>query len=167
MFLVVAYILLPFVAALMAASWVFPKVLQISLNKNIVDNPDARKLQRVPIPVLGGMVVMSGILVALCVADLFVDCSSLYTVVLAMVIMLFVGTMDDILDIPSTTRFLLEILVALMIIYTFDYSLDNLHGLWGVEELSSWISIPLTVVTVVGIINAINLIDGVDGYSSG
>lgn len=167
MFLVVAYILLPFVAALMAASWVFPKVLQISLNKNIVDNPDARKLQRVPIPVLGGMVVMSGILVALCVADLFVDCSSLYTVVLAMVIMLFVGTMDDILDIPSTTRFLLEILVALMIIYTCDYSLDNLHGLWGVEELSSWISIPLTVVTVVGIINAINLIDGVDGYSSG
>ena len=163
MFLVVAYILLPFVAALMAASWVFPKVLQISLNKNIVDNPDARKLQRVPIPVLGGMVVMSGILVALCVADLFVDCSSLYTVVLAMVIMLFVGTMDDILDIPSTTRFLLEILVALMIIYTCDYSLDNLHGLWGVEELSSWVSIPLTVVTVVGIINAINLIDGVDG----
>lgn len=167
MFSVVAYILLPFIAALVAAVWVFPKVLQISLNKNIVDNPDARKLQRVPIPVLGGMVVMSGILVALCVADLFVDCSSLYTVVLAMVIMLFIGTMDDILDIPSTTRFLLEILIALMIIYTCDYSLDNLHGLWGVNELSSWVSVPLTVVTVVGIINAINLIDGVDGYSSG
>ncbi len=167
MFSVVAYILLPFIAALVAAVWVFPKVLQISLNKNIVDNPDARKLQRVPIPVLGGMVVMSGILVALCVADLFVDCSSLYTVVLAMVIMLFIGTMDDILDIPSTTRFILEILVALMIIYTCDYSLDNLHGLWGVYELSPWVSIPLTIVTVVGVINAINLIDGVDGYSSG
>lgn len=167
MFSIVAYILIPFISAYVAATWVFPKVLTISLIKNIVDNPDARKLQRVPIPVLGGMVVMSGILVALCVADLFVDCSSLYTVVLAMAIMLFIGTMDDILDIPSTTRFLLEILIALMIIYTCDYSLDNLHGLWGVRALSSWVSIPLTIVTVVGIINAINLIDGVDGYSSG
>ena len=167
MFSVVAYILLPFIAALTAAVWVFPKILHISLIKNIVDNPDARKLQRVPVPVLGGMVVMFGILVALCVADLLVDCSSLYTVVLAMSIMLFIGTVDDILDIPPVTRFVLEILVALMIIYTCDYSLDNLHGLWGVQTLSPWVSIPLTIVTVVGIINAINLIDGVDGYSSG
>lgn len=167
MFSIVAYILLPFIAALIAAVWAFPKILRIALIKNIVDNPDARKLQRVPVPVLGGMVVMAGILVALCVADLLVDCNSLYTVVLAMAIMLFIGTMDDILDIPSTTRFILEILVALMIIYTCDYSLDNLHGLWGVNELSPWVSIPLTIVTVVGVINAINLIDGVDGYSSG
>lgn len=167
MFLLVAYILVPFVSALLASIWVFPKVLKIAFDKNIVDNPDARKLQRVPVPVLGGMAVVFGILVALSVSQLFVDCSSLFTIVLAMVIMLFIGTMDDILDIPSTTRFVLEILVALMIIYTCDYSLDNLHGLWGVHELSPWVSLPLTVVTVVGIINAINLIDGVDGYSSG
>lgn len=167
MFSLAVYILFPFIAAFAAASWVFPKVLRISLIKNIVDNPDARKLQRVPVPVLGGMVVMAGILVALCVSDLFVDCSSLYTVVLAMVIMLFVGTMDDIIDVPPMTRFLLEILIALMIIYTCDYSLDNLHCLWGVKALPSWVSVPLTIVTVVGIINAINLIDGVDGYSSG
>ena len=167
MFLLVAYILVPFVSALLASIWVFPKVLKIAFDKNIVDNPDARKLQRVPVPVLGGVAVVFGILVALSVSQLFVDCSSLFTIVLAMVIMLFIGTMDDILDIPSTTRFMLEILVALMIIYTCDYSLDNLHGLWGVHELSPWVSLPLTVVTVVGIINAINLIDGVDGYSSG
>lgn len=164
---VVSYIVFPFMAALLSAIWVFPRVLRISLDKNIVDNPDARKLQRYPVPVLGGMVVQAGILVALCVADLFMDCSSLYTIVLAMSIMLFIGTIDDILDIRPITRFMLEVLVALMIIYTCDYSLDNLHGLWGVWELSPWVSVPLTIVTVVGVINSINLIDGVDGYSSG
>ena len=164
---VVSYIVFPFMAALLAAIWVFPRVLRISLDKNIVDNPDARKLQRYPIPVLGGMVVQAGILVALCVADLFMDCSNLYTIVLAMSIMLFIGTIDDILDIRPIMRFMLEVLVALMIIYTCDYSLDNLHGLWGVWELSPWVSVPLTIVTVVGVINSINLIDGVDGYSSG
>lgn len=161
------YIPLAFMTALLASAWVFPKALMIALKKNIVDNPDARKLQRVPIPVLGGMVVIFGILTALCVAQLFVDCGSLFTIVLSMTLLLFIGTMDDILDIPSTTRFVLEILVSLMIVYTCDYSLDNLHGLWGIYALLPWVSMPLTVVTVVGIINAINLIDGVDGYSSG
>ena len=70
MFSIVAYMLLPFVAALVAAVWVFPKVLKIALLKNIVDNPDARKLQRVPVPVHRGMVVVFGILVALCVCEL-------------------------------------------------------------------------------------------------
>ena len=67
MSLVILYILVPFVAALIASFWVFPKILRISLKNNIVDNPNARKLQRVPVPVLGGMVVQFGILVALCV----------------------------------------------------------------------------------------------------
>lgn len=161
------YILIPFVVALAASFWVFPKMLGVSLKKNIVDNPNARKLQRVPVPVLGGMVVQFGILVALCVCQLFVDCSNLFTVVLAMSIMLYIGTIDDILNISANVRFFLEILVALMIVYTCDYSLDNLHGMWGVYALSPYVGIPLTVVTVVGIVNAINLIDGVDGYSSG
>lgn len=164
---IVFYILVPFLAALIASAWVFPLVLRIAKKKNIVDNPDARKLQRVPVPVLGGMAVMFGVLVALCVSQLFVDCSSLFIVVLTMSIMLYVGTMDDILDISSGVRFFLEILIALIIIYACEYSIDDLHGLWGVQGLSPYIGIPLTVVTIVGLINAINLIDGVDGYSSG
>lgn len=164
---VVFYILVPFVVALVASSWVFPKILNIALKKNIVDNPDARKLQRVPVPVLGGMVVLFGVLVALCICQLFIDCSSLFTVVLAMSVMLYVGTMDDILNLSAYTRFLLEILMALTIIYTCGYSIDNLHGLWGIYTLPLYLSMPLTVIAVVGIVNAINLIDGVDGYSSG
>lgn len=164
---IIYYILVPFVVALVASFWVFPKILNIALKKNIVDNPDARKLQRVPVPVLGGMVVLFGILVALCVCQLFVDCSSLFTVVLAMSVMLYVGTMDDILNLSAYTRFFLEILMALTIIYTCGYSIDNLHGLWGIYTLPLYLSMPLTIVAVVGIVNAINLIDGVDGYSSG
>lgn len=167
MYSIISYIVVPFVAALVASFWVFPKILGVSLKRNIVDNPDARKLQRVPVPVLGGMVVQFGILAALCVCQLFVDCSDLFTVVLAMSIMLYVGTIDDILEISAYTRFVLEILVALIIIYTCEYSLDSLHGMWGVYSLPPVVSVPLTVVTVVGIVNAINLIDGVDGYSSG
>ena len=38
-----------------------PKVLKIAILKNLVDNPDARKLQRNPVPVMGGIAVFFGI----------------------------------------------------------------------------------------------------------
>lgn len=159
--------LIPFVVSALAVIWVFPKVLHIALQKNIVDNPDARKLQRIPIPVLGGVAVMFGIVVALSISCLLFDCSNLITIVLAMFMMLYIGTIDDIMELSPRVRFLIEIGVALMLMYTCGYSIDHLHGLWGVQAIPLVVSIPLTIVTVVGLINAINLIDGVDGYSSG
>ncbi len=163
----ISHFLIPFVISLFAAIWIFPKILRIALAKNIVDNPDARKLQRVPIPVLGGVAVVFGILVALSVSRLFFDCSALFTVMLAMLVMLYVGTIDDIIELSPAIRFLIEILVTLMLMYTCGYSIDNFHGLWGLSCIPLYVSIPLTIVAVVGIINSINLIDGVDGYSSG
>ena len=161
------HILLPFVVSLLAAIWIFPKILRIALMKNIVDNPDARKLQRVPVPVMGGVAVVFGILVALSVCHIYVDCGNLFTIILAMLIMLYVGTIDDIMELSPGIRFLIEIAVTIMLMYSCGYSIDHFHGLWGLEAVSPFVSVPLTIVTVVGLINAINLIDGVDGYSSG
>ena len=49
-----------------AATWViFKPTLRIALGKNIVDNPEARKLQDHPVPILGGVVVFFGIAVVL------------------------------------------------------------------------------------------------------
>ncbi|MBR4041780.1 MAG: undecaprenyl/decaprenyl-phosphate alpha-N-acetylglucosaminyl 1-phosphate transferase [Bacteroidaceae bacterium] len=152
---------------MLAAIWIFPKILRIALLKDIVDNPNARKLQRVPIPVLGGVAVMFGILVALIVCRLFFDCSDLFTIMLAMLVMLYIGTIDDIIEISPYLRFLMEIAVAIMLMYTCNYSINDFHGLWGYHFINLKVALPLTVLTVVGLVNAINLIDGVDGYSSG
>lgn len=161
------HVLIPFVASLLAAIWVYPEVLHIALDKDIVDNPDARKLQRVPVPVLGGVAIMFGMFVSLSICQLIYDCSDLFPIVLGMSIMLYIGTIDDMMDLSPRLRFLVEIGVALMLIYTCGYSINNFHGLWGLFEVPLYVSLPLTVITVVGIINAVNLIDGVDGYSSG
>ena len=57
-----------FIVSLCATWWIFKKVLNIAKLKNIVDNPDARKLQRVPVPVLGGIAVFFGMIVAFATA---------------------------------------------------------------------------------------------------
>lgn len=161
------YYLTLFVLAMGSTWWIFKKVLRIALLKNIVDNPDARKLQKTPVPVLGGLAVFFGMVVALTGSQLFYDASTLFPIVGVLTVMLYIGTMDDILSLSPSIRFLIEIIVVLLLVFCNDYSLSNFHGLWGVWRIPDWISVPLTVFACVGIINAINLIDGVNGLSSG
>ena len=156
-----------FLIACIATQWIFPNVLNVAFAKNIVDNPDARKLQRRPVPVLGGACVYFGTVMALCIANLFFDCSDLFPIMCAMTIMLCVGIVDDIIDLSPSLRFFIEILVVGVALCPNDYMIDSLHGLWGVGEIPVYLAVPLAIVAGVGIINAINLVDGVDGLSTG
>ncbi|MBR3982103.1 MAG: undecaprenyl/decaprenyl-phosphate alpha-N-acetylglucosaminyl 1-phosphate transferase [Bacteroidaceae bacterium] len=178
---VFAIIGLPVVVSLLAVRWVYFKILKIAKEKNLVDNPDARKLQKVPVPVVGGLAVFFGLLFGLLcgitMMNLFagdigmfsgiVSVNRLLPIVLGMSIMLYVGCMDDIMGLSPKARFLIEILVILGLIYSSGISVDSLHGLWGIDEIPSVVAVPLTIFAGVGIINAINMVDGVNGLSSG
>ena len=160
-------IIIPFFTALLLVGWIHPRLVKIALLKNIVDNPDARKLQRTPVPVLGGVAVFFGVVIAIGCMSSVVDCSGLPVVIMAMMAMLYTGTMDDILSLSPGLRFVIEIVVVLLLIIVGGYCIDDFHGLWNIGRFSYWCAVPLTVVAAVGIINAINLVDGVNGLSSG
>ena len=160
-------IIIPFFTALLLVGWIHPRLVKIALLKNIVDNPDARKLQRTPVPVLGGVAVFFGVEIAIGCMSSVVDCSGLPVVIMAMMAMLYTGTMDDILSLSPGLRFVIEIVVVLLLIFVGGYCIDDFHGLWNIGRFSYWCAVPLTVVAAVGIINAINLVDGVNGLSSG
>lgn len=160
-------IMVPALAALIATIWFQPHILNIAKAKNIVDNPDARKLQRIPIPVMGGIVVVFGLLAGVMAFTLFGDFNDMAAVFVAVVVIMFVGLVDDIKGLSPLLRFLVEILLIAYLLYATGNQINDFHGLWGVELLPSWASVPLTIFACVGIINAINMIDGVDGYSSG
>ena len=159
-------IIIPFFTALLLVGWIHPRLVKIALLKNIVDNPDARKLQRTPVPVLGGVAVFFGVVIAIGCMSSVVDCSGLPVVIMAMMAMLYTGTMDDILSLSPGLRFVIEIVVVLLLIFVGGYCIDDFHGLWNIGRFSYWCAVPLTVVAAVGIINAINLVDGVNGLSS-
>lgn len=160
------------VAALIAVHWVYFKVLTIAKLKNLVDNPDARKLQKTPVPVMGGIAVFFGLIVGIAASVIYntVTGSQLlvprYTIIAALSVMLYVGAIDDMLGLSAKTRFIIEILTILGMIGGLGACVDSLHGLWGIGTFSWWIGVPLTVFAGVGIINAINMIDGVNGLSS-
>ena len=161
------HFLIPALFAFLGTLWIHPKVLKIAILKNIVDNPDARKLQRNPVPVLGGIAVFFGIAIGLCCSQAIFNSASTFMLISAMLIMLYTGTMDDIISLSPGIRFLIEILVIVWLMYASNTSINCFWGLWGVSTIPAWISYPLTILAAVGIINAINLIDGVNGLSSG
>ena len=163
----IEHIIIPALLAFLGTLWIHPKVLKIAILKNLVDNPDARKLQRNPVPVMGGIAVFFGIVIGLCSSHAIFNSANTFMLISAMLIMLYVGTIDDIIDLSPSIRFLVEIAVIAWLMYASGSSINCFWGLWGVSTIPQWISYALTVFAAVGIINAINLIDGVNGLSSG
>lgn len=160
-------VLIALAASLIATIAIHPFLVKIAHAKNIVDNPDARKLQKTPIPVLGGAAIFLGIVVGIGTSGLHADCSSLMIILAAMIVMLYIGMLDDILSLSARLRFAVEVLIVCLLIGYTGLSINDFHGLWNIYDISKWLAFGLTVFATVGIINSINLIDGVDGLSSG
>ena len=152
--------------AFAASAFIHPLLVRFARMKNIVDNPNTRKLQLRPVPVLGGIGVFFGVMLGLVAAFPLVDCSPLFVVFVCMLLMMYIGVLDDILDISPLLRLAAQVATVLILIYMQGLSLDDFHGLWGIGALPAAAGVALTVFAVVGIINALNLIDGVDGLFS-
>lgn len=146
---------------------VHPCLVKFALKTGIVDNPNARKLNRNPVPVLGGVGVFIGFVIALYANSLIMHISlpSIYIVLL--LLMVGVGFMDDLYDLTPSIKFAVQIVAALLLYFVCDLRIDNLHGIFGIYELPRTVSLLLTLVACVGLINSLNLIDGIDGLSSG
>lgn len=161
------FIILVFFISLIVASLMHQPVLHFAKKHNIYDNPEARKLQRSPVPVMGGFVVFIGAMVGSLCYWFRTDCTSIIPVQVAMFVMLIFGAWDDMKKLSPTLKLVVEIVVVVALIVVNDYPVNDLQGLWGVHVISPWVAWPLTVFGCVGIINAINMIDGIDGLSSG
>lgn len=155
------------VAACIFATLLNPNLVHIAYDKNLVDNPNARKLQKQPIPVIGGISVYLAAIAAAAGCNLFLPTNSLYMAVAAISLIFFVGLMDDLTDMSPRKKFIFQISLVLLLYFTDSYKIDDFNGVFGIHELPLWASISLSLISGVGLMNAMNMIDGVDGLSSG
>lgn len=163
------YIIFILMGSALLFSWLaFKPCLNYARKHNIFDQPNKRKLQDHPIPVLGGVTVAIGIFVPMLFAYFCYGFTDIKYQLFVMVSMLVVGILDDMHDEPAWLRLIVEIVLVWYLVWQTHAQIDDLHGLFGrIEPISVYSALPLSILAGVGIINAINLIDGVDGYSSG
>ena len=87
-----------------------------------------------------------------------------FSLLIPLTIMLFIGLYDDIYKLDFKLKFIFQIIVAKIIIDN-GLIIDNLHGIFGVFELSRILGQLFTIFIIVAIINSINFIDGIDGLA--
>ena len=87
-----------------------------------------------------------------------------FSILIPLGIMFVVGVYDDFYNADFKLKFLLQIIVAKILI---DYGLviENFHGVFGLYEIPRIPSQLFTVFVFLVIVNAINFIDGIDGLA--
>ena len=87
-----------------------------------------------------------------------------YSLFIPLGIMFVVGVYDDFYNADFKLKFLLQIIVAKIIIDQ-GYVISNYHGLFGLYEVPWLLAQLSTVFVFLVVINAINFIDGIDGLA--
>ena len=174
------YLILCGVAVAVTATLV-PVVRSFAIKHDIVDKPGPRRVNKTPIPRLGGVAMFIGLIVALGLefalelAGLWhgpflergVLNTRLFGVVVGFAFMVVVGALDDVYSLPPLAKFIGQIVAATIIVCT-GTTLDNFKMPFTstIVHLDAW-TYPITVLYLVCFANVINLIDGLDGLSAG
>ncbi|MGO9581515.1 MAG: glycosyltransferase family 4 protein [Acidimicrobiales bacterium] len=137
-----------FVASLLAV----PPVARVARALGIVDRPGPLKVQTAPVPYLGGVAVMVGMLAAAWtrVFGREVTIAALLPLGLA----LGIGIADDARDLPVALRVLGELGIGLALAWAVPCRLGG----------AGWVP---TVLLAVLLMNGVNLLDGLDGVAAG
>jgi UDP-GlcNAc:undecaprenyl-phosphate/decaprenyl-phosphate GlcNAc-1-phosphate transferase len=144
-----------------------PSIVVVAHMKQLYDAPGRRKSHHQSIPNLGGIAIFAGLVIA---TGLFVNISEskeLMPLLVAMVIIFFIGIKDDILIIAPDKKLYGQIIAAIIIVVIGDLRFTSLHGFLGIYNIDYVSSVLLTLFVIVVLTNAFNLIDGIDGLASG
>ncbi len=143
-----------------------PTIIKISRRKNLMDEPGLRSSHLRKIPNLGGIAIFYSI--GICTSIFAYEIFDLYKFLFAsLIILLYVGIMDDIVVMRAYKKLIAQIVVSVFIVIGSDVRIRSLFGIFGVYEINYWISVIFSIITFIILINAFNLIDGIDGLAGG
>jgi UDP-N-acetylmuramyl pentapeptide phosphotransferase/UDP-N-acetylglucosamine-1-phosphate transferase len=169
--------LLTFVTAGLVTALVVPLVRGFGLRWGLVDAPDPRKQHKAPMVRLGGIGIVAGFSLALCLTWLaggFAELPAvkdrlIWTSLAGALCYFVIGLADDLFALPPLPRLAGQLLVATAVwdqgvrIGTIELPFEGT----GTLSLHPLLSLLATVVWLVGITNAINWLDGLDGLAAG
>ena len=130
-----------------------------------VDVPGGRRLNRSPVPRLGGLALFLGIFVpALAFLHLGRETRGL---LLGAAVAVTVGAIDDFRGLRWFEKLGGQLVAA---------AIPTGFGIWvdrftlpfvGIHALPGWLGVPLTILWIVAIMNMVNFLDGMDGLAAG
>ncbi|MCI1931383.1 MAG: undecaprenyl/decaprenyl-phosphate alpha-N-acetylglucosaminyl 1-phosphate transferase [Clostridia bacterium] len=144
-----------------------PVAMKVSIKLGAIDQPKARGMHNKPMPRMGGLAIYLGFMLTVFLLYRFVQYGETRKLIGFMIgasIIVVLGMFDDVCDLPAKLKFFVQILAALVAIF----SGIRIHVvMWPVTHVLLTLSGPITLLWIVGVTNAVNLIDGLDGLAAG
>lgn len=161
-----AAFLAPLVVTLLAT----PLVREMNRRLGMVDKPDPRRINKVPIPRGGGVALVFGVLVPYLAFHLVtgrpwiqgLSDSQAHALSILSVAIALLGFADDRFSLSPKVKLFGQVVVAVLV---WAWAGLGFRILW--PALPAGLDCLLTVFWIVGAVNAFNLIDGLDGLASG
>jgi len=145
-----------------------PPVKQFAERIDAVDQPDERRVNKIPIPRMGGLAIFVGFMLSLI---LFVEMSQpVMGIMLGTLIIACMGAVDDIVSLRPWVKLAGQLLAAAVAIRcgVVFRAISNPNFFSHITTIQiGYLSIPLTVLWILACTNAVNLIDGLDGLAVG
>jgi len=137
-----------------------------AISIGLVDKPNSRKLHKGSVPLIGGIAMFFGVLVSILASPY--DLNQFNYFLLASLIIVVVGVLDDHRNISVALRLVFQLLVAIIIVTVGEMNLDSLGNLFGTGDiiLDEW-SYFISIVAIIAGMNAVNMADGLHGLAGG
>jgi len=136
----------------------------LALRLGITDKPGGRKQHIGEIPLIGGIAMFIGMLVA---AMTTVQTTGLWTLLVPAALLVTVGVIDDRYNIGVSARLAAQTCAVLVMMISGGLYLRDIGDPFGTGLLRLGIlGIPGSVLVALSVINAFNFIDGIDGLAA-
>lgn len=142
-----------------------PIIRRFAIKFEAVDQPGRRRINRWPVPNLGGIAIYLGFTAAVLLSS--PPATDRTGILLGGSLIMLIGVIDDIYELRPVIKFLGQILAATVLVFS-GISIEFISNPFAESMIYLGVfAIPVTIIWIVGVTNTVNLIDGLDGLAAG
>ncbi len=163
----IALSIISFTLAFLLSIIAIPPIVRVANAKHLFDQFNERKIHEKIVPPLGGVAIFIALSISTIISMYGTGAGRLRYVLAAIILMLFIGLKDDLIDISAGKKLAVQIFAAAILVVFGHFRFTNLHGVLSIYDVDYFSGVIITVFSIVVITNAFNLVDGVDGLAAG
>lgn len=143
-----------------------PSIIHIALKYRLFDNAEAhRKSHRAQVSRLGGVAIFCSFTITILLFATTVRYQEANFLITSCIILFGLGLKDDLFGVNPGTKFMLQMIVAVILVVLGDFRLSSLYGVFFLWEVNVIWGGLFSILLIIFVNNAFNLIDGIDGLA--
>jgi UDP-GlcNAc:undecaprenyl-phosphate GlcNAc-1-phosphate transferase len=145
-----------------------PSVIYTSLKYGLFDKNDLhRKTHKRNISRLGGLAIVGSFTISILLFSSIINFKEANFLIASCIILAALGLKDDVYGTNTSTKFVLQIVVAFILVFFGAFRLTSLYGVLGIGDMAAIWGGLFSIALIIFLNNAFNLIDGIDGLAAG